>query len=104
MRCCLIVVYGLGCALSVVCDVLSVVCGSRWRMIIVLVFARLLVLVFVFLVLCVLLVMCGCKLVCAVVGLFDGGVVVCSCVCRCVSRSLLVGICCGVLMYVVCGC
>ena len=102
--CCLIVVKGLGCALFVVCDVLSAVCGSRWRMSLVLVLVRVTVLVFVCLVLFVLFVVCGCSLVCAVVSFFDGGVAVCSHVCCCVSRSLWIGVCCGVLMYVVCGC
>ena len=59
----------LGCALFVVCDFLSVVCGSRWRMLLALLFVRLLVLVFVFWfclrVCCVLLLVgvCGCKFV-----------------------------------------
>ena len=55
----------LGCALFVVCDFLYVVCGSRWRMLLVLVFVGDCFL----LVLLALFVVCCCLLVCAVVGL-----------------------------------
>ena len=85
----------LGCALFVVCDVLSVVCGSRWRMCLVLVFVRLFGVGIYLLVSFVLFVVCCCSLGCAVVGLFDGVVVVCSYVCRCVPRSLWIVVCSG---------